>query len=329
VAQVLVVWGLLSPPPDQSEAPKGSPGDPEPAAVEWSPRRSKNLLHYENLSAFRLNPLGLVNVFGLGYRRVLWDRPGPIYENTYAELKLSTLLAPPYARVGPEIAFTPFAFVRVAARYEFATYWNAFGILQSFPTATADTSPKALKDGADTSYATTGHVVTLQGTLQARWRNVAARSELTAAWSKLDLRDGDVVFQEPATDVLTPNDSWVLVNDVDLAYLFDSGLVLGARYTVTHAIYEDRHFAAGEQPSNPNTPMHRVGPVVAYRFFERPGARVENVSIFMLAQWWAAHRYRTGQAVSPAMPYLVVGVQFEGQLLPLSPRYPPRGRSRR
>ncbi len=310
----------------QSTGPEGPQESPAETNRGWRPQAGPNLLHYDNLVAVRMNPIGVVNLFRLGYRRVLWTRPGQLFEGTYADIKAQAFLNPAYARVGPLVEVMPLAIVRLSARYTYAGYWNAFGLLQSFPSATADASPSDLRDNADAgeTYATGGHVVTLQGLVQARFLGVALRDEVTAQWSKLDLRDGDVVFHEQFFDLLVPNAGWVFVNDLDLFYTFDFGLVVGARYTVTHAVYENRHFAPAEVPSNPNTPHHRVGPAVLYTFFRRPGARFDNLTFILLAQWWARHRYRTGQDVHAAYPYLVLGLGFDGQLWPTRPPYPHR-----
>jgi hypothetical protein len=36
--------------------------------------------------------------------------------------------------------------------------------------------------------------------------------------------------------------------------------------------------------------------------------------VFVLAQWYALHRYRTGEAVSGAIPLLGIGFTLEGDL---------------
>jgi hypothetical protein len=48
----------------------------------------------------------------------------------------------------------------------------------------------------------------------------------------------------------------------------------------------------GESRDNPNTPMERIGPAVRWTFFDR-ATGAEYGSVFVLAQWYVVHRYRT------------------------------------
>ena len=41
-----------------------------------------------------------------------------------------------------------------------------------------------------------------------------------------------------------------------------------------------------------------------------------NPTAILLVQWWAQHRWRTGEDVHPAMPYIVLGFSFEGDFFP-------------
>jgi hypothetical protein len=72
----------------------------------------------------------------------------------------------------------------------------------------------------------------------------------------------------------------------------------------------------GEPVSQPNGPTHRIGPAVLHTFYDKPERRFNRPTLIVLIQWWARHRWRTGVDVHPAVPYLVVGFLFEGDLLP-------------
>ena len=37
-------------------------------------------------------------------------------------------------------------------------------------------------------------------------------------------------------------------------------------------------------------------------------------TLYLLAQWWVKHRYRTGQEVSQGLPMIVLGFSFTGDL---------------
>jgi hypothetical protein len=43
-----------------------------------------------------------------------------------------------------------------------------------------------------------------------------------------------------------------------------------------------------------------------------------NPTAFLLVQWWAKHRYRTGaeDGVGAGVPYIVLGFSFEGDFWP-------------
>jgi hypothetical protein len=98
--------------------------------------------------------------------------------------------------------------------------------------------------------------------------------------------------------------------------MFDWGLRLVARHSLSHAFYRRRDFLPGEPVSQPNGPTSRLGPAVTYTFFDRPGARFNRPTVFLLSQWWLRHRFRTGDQSSAGIPYLAIGFSFEGDLVP-------------
>ena len=291
-----------------------SPSD----ASDPGPSLPRHSLYYVNLLGMSTNPLGVVDEFRVGYRLRLFQRPGVLFQGTHMDLHAYTYATPAYVHVGPYFEIAPLAILQLSARYSFVGYFSTFGLVQSFPTATADYRPSELDRGAEAgeNYATTGHVVVLSGRLQGKVGPVALRNELTAQWSSNRLNDGDTVFYEQTFDVLIPNRGWVFVNDLDLLYLTDFGLMVGARYTMTHAFYQSRHYLPEEETDNPNTPHHRLGPAVLFQFFDRPGARFNTPTVAMLAQWWIRNRWRTGIDMPQAVPYFALAFIFEGQLWP-------------
>ena len=64
---------------------------------------------------------------------------------------------------------------------------------------------------------------------------------------------------------------------------------------------------------NINTPNHRVGPMIAYVFRSR-NPRFSQPMLALIVNWWINNRYRSGQAVSNALPYGAVAFQFNGTL---------------
>jgi hypothetical protein len=209
--------------------------------------------------------------------------------------------------------------------YEWVQYFGGFNYLQSFPSARAEFSDTLLSQRGELpagdplrNYAASGTQLTLGANVQFKVGPVVARSQFRLVRPDYALREGDRVFYDIFYDVLAPNGGWFYTNDADLAWMPGrSGLVVGLRWTVTHALYDARHFAADETRENLNGPMHRVGPVLAYSFFSEDGARFNSPTIVLMANWWLAHRYRAGQEVSSLMPLLALGFTFNGDLLPV------------
>ena len=306
----------------EQEAAPIEPAVPEVIEPKLAPRPRHRII-YSNLTAVRYNPLGLVNEFTGGYRYQLVDKKDSVlFGESFVAAQVHTFLTPAYGRIGPKIDIQPLALLNLSATYDYTGYFGTFGLDQSFKSPTDDWSDSELdrrdelSDPALRNYAHTGHFVTLAALLQAKVKNIAIRNNLKFYWSDYDLRAGDTVMYDQTLDIPLPDRGWAMTNEADLLYLFDFGLTLGARYTVTEAFYQPRHFQPAEPISRPNGPTHRVGPALLYTFFNRPDKRFNKPTIILLMQWWAKHRFRTGEDVSTGVPYLVVGFRFEGDILP-------------
>lgn len=297
--------------PISSVLDKLEPTEPPPLAP-------RHRLVYKNLFALRYNPLGLVNDNAMGWAMRLYDKRGALWEPAYLGVKLHTFVSPAYSRIGPQVEFSPLAILNLSATYDVIGYYGTFNQMQSFGTPAVDYSDSQLEknDEQGASYATYGSMVTLSALLQAKAGPIAIRDNVKGYYTDFKLRDGGNVFYDQTLDILVPDRGWTLTNDLDLLYLFDFGLKLGARYTVTQAFYQKHNFQAGEPITQPNGPTHRIGPAVLYTFYDKPQRRFNKPTLIVLSQWWARHRWRTGEDVSVGVPYLVVGLLFEGDLLP-------------
>jgi hypothetical protein len=304
-------------PEEPSPGPEPTPPElVDPAAPE-PPIRHR--LVYQNLLAARYNPLGLVNEFNVGWRMQLFmKKAGALYQDTFFAIKAHAFLNPAFARIGPRIEIQPLAILNLTATYNFVGYFTTFDQLMSFPSATSVYSDTRLDTlgKQDQNYPAHGHLVTLSALVQAKVKKIAVRDNLKFYYSDMALRRGHLVYYDQTLDIAQPDEAWTLTNDLDALYLFDFGLKLGARYTLTHAFYKPKHFRLGEPVSQPNGPTHRVGPAVLYTFYDKPERRFNRPTLLFLVQWWARHRWRTGVDVHPAVPYFVVGFLFEGDLLP-------------
>ena len=124
-----------------------------------------------------------------------------------------------------------------------------------------------------------------------------------------------------------------------MLYLHADKWTVGARYTLVTPFYDDA-------PRGNNGPFDRIGPVLAYTFFKKYKDSFNGPSIILLMRWWTRHRWRTGDAmgctqgviagdgcastdplvpsngrlvtdgVSQAFPYIIIGFDFRGDLLP-------------
>ncbi len=276
----------------------------------------------EHTVVARVNPFGLIYFSRLSYRVRLFDSDSPLTKDNYFGIGIAPSASPAFARAGFLLEVQPLSILQLWATYEAVGYFGSFQFFQSFPGVSSNHSDtrldelRDLEDGDPAKrYSTFGTQLNLGAKLQAKVGPVAARNLTRFARGSYDLREGDRTYYDVLFDVLAPNDGWYVVNDLDLLFVTPFGLTVGARYTMTHAFYEDRHFAEGEDRTNPNTPHHRIGPFFAYTFWDDNGAsKFDRPTVLLIVNWWLEHRYRTGQDVSQAFPYAVLGFSVAGDL---------------
>ncbi|MBI5516835.1 MAG: hypothetical protein HY909_23825 [Deltaproteobacteria bacterium] len=272
-------------------------------------------LYYRNTTLARLNPLGLFNELRVGYRHRLSHRAAPIFQNTFVGLSANLAASPAFLRPGVVLDFNPLAVLQLFAMYEFTQYFGTFQFLQSFPSASAAHADSLLRSNAANglNQATTEHRVTFGATLQARVDALAIRTASRLTWISADVRAGDRALYDIWYDAMAQNGGWVYANDTDLLISFpELGFAGGLRYSLVHALYGPGAYGPGEAQDNPNTPTQRLGPFVALTFRERRRGWFNAPTVFALVNWWISHRYRTGEDSHPALPYVVLGLQFRG-----------------
>lgn len=287
------------------------------------PAQPETRLFYSNLFAARVNPLGIADYARFTFQYRLFEDDSPILAQNYVGAGVSMALSPAWGRVGPIVEVQPLSILRLYAQYVFVGYFGSFNLFASFPSASSDFSDTAIREAPDAgrgSYATIGGELTLGATLQMKIGPIAARSLFRAVYSSYDMERGDRVMYDQIIDIAVPNDGWYLTNDLDLLALIefddDIQLAMGGRYTYTHAFYEDSHFQPGEDRElAPDNDIHRLGPIFALRLDSDPGARFDNPTIVLLAQWHLVHRFRTGADVTVGLPYLALAFTFQGDLL--------------
>jgi hypothetical protein len=144
---------------------------------------------------------------------------------------------------------------------------------------------------------------------------VAARTNFRAQWVDMKLQPGDTVYYDIMFDVLQPKTGWMYTTDTDvLVEMGSDATLLGVRHTWVQVDYPDDAFLDGEKLETDNVPTHRVGPIFVHRLNNVTGTSFNQPTVFVMAQWWLAHRYRTGEDVTQAYPYILAGFGFNGDL---------------
>jgi len=281
-------------------------------------------LVYRNSLILRLNPAGLIDDARISYRYRLYPSESLALRDNFIGIGLAPTVSPAFGRLGAMVEVQPLTLLQLYAIYEWVQYFGTFNFLQSFPSARSEFGDVQLAErGAlpagdpARNYATSGTQLLLGANLQLKVGPWVARNQLRLARPDFKLREGDRVLYDIFYDVLAPNRGWFLTNDADVLYAPGSaGFLVGLRWTVTQPFYGPEHFDPGEPRENLNG-MQRVGPVLAYTFFNRDGAAFNSPTVLVAAQWWVSHRYRQGQQVSALLPLFVAAVSFNGDLLPV------------
>lgn len=285
---------------------------------------AKNRIWYESLLAARANPVGLQERASFYYRRRLLDKPTDdvLFGDTWFGIGPTAALSPAFGRVGVDARLVPIALLRLTARWEAITWFGTFDQMASWPGTTvpldpdngvntpvptdySDAASDALGDAGQT-YPTNGWQAMLEARVQAKAGPVAVRNTTAGYRTKADLRDGDTVYYDLMLDVLMPGDGWALNNDADVMYVGLDTWTLGARYTATHAAHNDDSIA--------DQWTHRAGPIIAKKF--NGSRKFKGPTAYLLTQWWLEHPYRTGVETSQAVPLVVLGLGWAGDLLP-------------
>jgi hypothetical protein len=281
-------------------------------AGEQGPAPSRPPLHrlvYGNLLILRYNPLGIEDRIELEYRYRLQRSDDILWNDTYVSLGLTPTVNAALTRLGATLAVKPIAIATLSAGYYYVLWYDAFGHLRSFESPDDDFSDSAIEGGAERAIATTGHELQLRASLAAKAGPVALSNNLEAYWADMRLEGGDRYYYQPRLDVLAHDLHWALSNDTDLVYVTGFGLVAGVRNTVTHAFGAARGGAEGE-----NTPTERLGPLLAYVFFDEPRSAFNKPTLLLVTGFWLAHRFRTGEDVQRGVPFVVLAFKCEGEL---------------
>lgn len=303
-------------PPLRTEPPPDAPPTVGPTAPTPEPAPRHRLV-YSNALVLRVNPLGLEDRFSLMYRRRLSARTGKLWDDTYFGLGITPTFSPSITRLGPTIQLIPLAILQLRASYYFIAYYGS----QKFKAHDLDSprdefGPKTIDARADGKQGLTtyGGQAELSGLFQVKLGPIALRDEVIFYNNNIKLPGGNDVFYDFRHDILAPAKGWFMSNDADIIYVNTKHRFnVGARVTYYHMFYPKGVYASGDRIDDSNDHL-RVGPMVSYSFKDRPEKRFTKPTLFFMAQWWVKHRYRTGLEVSQALPLMVLGFSFMGEL---------------
>lgn len=303
--------------PRSSSAPartEPAPVADEQAAVTAPPQIPRLHWYYRAGAAARVNPLGLFVSGTVQLRYRLYDSDKLAFKDNYVAIGPVGFFSPAFMRGGIGVEMQPLSVLQLSASYEAIGFFKTFQFNQSFASATSNSGDAELNRLRDLglNYRSLGGVFTAAALLQVKFGPIAARSNFRAFYYHHALRDGDRVWYDSILDILSPNNGWVVTNDADVLYMTKFGFNAGVRYTLTAPLFGPQHFAPGEALSDPNGPTHRIGPMFTYTFFDREGERFNAPTLALLVQWWVKHRYRAGQEISQAFPWIALAFQFRG-----------------
>lgn len=296
-------------------SPGPSDGKTDPLAPAVGP---KHRISYMSTLVLRVNPLGLEERLSFMYHRRLFARTGKLFADNFIGLGLTPTFSPSITRLGATLQLVPLAILSLRAGYYFIGYYGSHGFkAHPFSSPNADYGPEVIGARADAKQGLTtyGGQAELAALFQLKFGPVALRNEATFFHYNVRLPAGSDVFYDLRTDMLAPGRGWLLSNESDLLYINTKiRLTAGVRATYVHAFYPDALFEPGEMGARNANDSARLGPLIAYTFRDRPERRFMKPTLFLLAQWWVKHRFRTGQDVSQALPMLVLGFSFTGDL---------------
>ena len=278
-----------------------------------------------SFGAVRGNPLGLSVEGRLSLRQRLYAADELALRDNFAAIGIQGALTPAYTRLGLIAQVQPLTVLALYASADAHAYFGNFDNLRSFAsanaewgTSAADAASKLPSGAPGRPTAATNFQVTFGAKLQLKVGPFALSNGTELVRASASLRDGDRVFFDPPLAALVPQKAFVFTDDLDLLWLDGKGLVAGVRWSLLHPFFGERHYLPGELQQGDANQM-RMGPLVAYRFFKSDGRLFNAPTLFVLANWYLQHRYRTGAEVSQAIPYLAVGFGFFGDLIGLRP----------
>ncbi|MEE2962433.1 MAG: hypothetical protein VYA34_16995 [Myxococcota bacterium] len=290
-----------------------------PLCLSWNPQAdaAKHQITYETLIGLRANPLGLGMKFTPSYQYQLYKSESPLYEKNYFGLDLSLLSSPAFTNIGMGLSIQPLSVLKLSASAHFVQYFGSFNRLQSFARPDVKHTDDTLKANGEAgqNYASFGTELALGAKLQGKLGPIALVSNFQLKWYNMDLNDGDIYFYESYIDGLIQNQGWCVINDTDLLYVSGFGLVAGVRYSMNNPIYSTKKLTDLGLSESPHPGNHRIGPMLAYRFYDKQESTgFDQPTLILLVNWYLEHPYRAGGDTAQSFPYIALAFKFSGDL---------------
>ena len=307
------------------------------ATEEEKPAGAPSLrLVYNNLLVLRWNPLGFEDQIRFGLQKRLYVSDSALFKDNFVHLGIYPKLNPAFIKAGPSVEIQPLSIFNLRLAAEGIGFFSTFGYLQSFPSPIEDYSDTAMDaaDAAGENYSTRGLHAMVEPGFQMKVGSVAVRDKFAYEYWRMDVEEGDTVWYDATLDTLVPANGFVLANDADiLLFVPKTHLVVGSRYSIVRPLYDGDAFRSADEQALFDADQdldrtaltdgagyygnahQRLGLILAYTFYDRGYTRFNKPSVLLISSWYLNHRWRAGQDVSQAMPYVVAAFSFQSDLL--------------
>lgn len=310
-----------------AQASAGEPPPPAPKPERPAEPAGPRLV-LSNLFAFRENPLGIEDQLRIGLQQRLYKSESAALRDNFVFAGLAPRVNPAFLKIGPALEIQPLSVFNLRLGAELVGFFGSFGFLQSFQSPRDDYSDTLLRAARDAkqNYSSYGAHAMIEPSVQFKLGPVVLRDKVSVEYWRMKVHEGTPVWYDITLDTLISANGWVVSNDLDLLYLHDfkswtgtfegARLTAGVRYTLVNPFYGEHDFPKGDPGEGVKNGHHRVGPLVAFTFFDHGFTTFNKPTALLIANWYAEHRYRTGRDVSQAIPYLVLAFAFQSNLLP-------------
>ena len=271
---------------------------------------------YNDLLAARFNPLGLSNEIYVHCEDRLYASANPALANNFIAVVPGLATSPASMRPSLSVEFQPASVFNLFVAYQPTLWYGWLGSVQSFPSVHSDWGAAIVSspNSPGGPYTLLVHQVVFGATLQAKVGDFAVRTITRLNYFRASTHNGDPVFYDPRADLLTPARGWTLEEDAVATWSASKRLILGLDLVYEHALYPSSVFQPGEPRDNPNSQL-RLGPLAVFSpYSHKPGALFDAPAFFLLVSYYLEHRWRSGDRVSAAVPYLAAGMSFAGDL---------------